>query len=176
MPILIESHKQTYFSFLIEADQCTGSCLPPNRQHIIHWTSSNSVHWCINASSGHDDVIKWKHFPRYWPFVRGVHRSPMNSPHKSKWHWVLMLCLICAWINGWVNHREAGDLRRQRKRSLGRHCNMLICWWNVRSFVMSVDDLLLCKLLHFSLSMLHCLLPASYLHENEESTSKVDCT
>ena len=30
----------------------------------------------------HDDVIKWKHFPRYWPFVRGIHRSPVNSPHK----------------------------------------------------------------------------------------------
>ena len=23
----------------------------------------------------HDDVIKWKHFPRYWPFVRVIHRS-----------------------------------------------------------------------------------------------------
>ena len=23
----------------------------------------------------HDDVIKWRHFPRYWPFVRGIHRS-----------------------------------------------------------------------------------------------------
>ena len=23
----------------------------------------------------HDDVIKWKHFPRFWPFVRGIHRS-----------------------------------------------------------------------------------------------------
>ena len=22
----------------------------------------------------HDDVIKWKHFPCYWPFVRGIHR------------------------------------------------------------------------------------------------------
>ena len=29
----------------------------------------------------HDDVIKWKHFPRYWPFVRGIPRSPVNSPH-----------------------------------------------------------------------------------------------
>ena len=27
----------------------------------------------------HDDVIKWKHFPRYWPFVRGIHRSTVNS-------------------------------------------------------------------------------------------------
>ena len=23
----------------------------------------------------HDDVTKWKHFPRYWPFMRGIHRS-----------------------------------------------------------------------------------------------------
>ena len=26
----------------------------------------------------HDDVIKWKLFPRYWPFVRGTHRSPVT--------------------------------------------------------------------------------------------------
>ena len=32
----------------------------------------------------HDDVIKWKHFPRSWPFVRGIHRSPVNSPHKGQ--------------------------------------------------------------------------------------------
>ena len=34
----------------------------------------------------HDDVIKWKHIPRYWPFVRGI--TGLN--------------------------REAGDLRRHR--------------------------------------------------------------
>ena len=26
-----------------------------------------------NHKHTHDDVIKWKHFPRYWPFVRGIH-------------------------------------------------------------------------------------------------------
>ena len=60
----------------------------------------------------HDDVIKWKHFPRYWPFVRGIHRSPINSPHKGQWRGALMFSLICAWINSWVNNRDAGDLRR----------------------------------------------------------------
>ena len=30
--------------------------------------------------SKHDDVIKWKHFPRYWPFVRGIHRPPCEFP------------------------------------------------------------------------------------------------
>ena len=60
----------------------------------------------------HDDVIKWKHFPRYWPFVRGIHRSPVNSPHKGQWRGALMFTLICVRINGWVNNREAGDFRR----------------------------------------------------------------
>ena len=62
----------------------------------------------------HDDVIKWKHFPRCWPFVLGIHRSPVNSPHKGQWRGALMFSLICAWINRWVNNREAGDLRRYR--------------------------------------------------------------
>ena len=62
----------------------------------------------------HDDVIKWKHFPRYWPFVRRIHRSPVNSPHKGQWRGALMFTLICARIKGWVNNCEAGDLRRKR--------------------------------------------------------------
>ena len=60
----------------------------------------------------HDDVIKWKHFPRYWPFVRGIHRFPVNSPHKGQWRGTLMFSLICAWINDRVNNRQTGDLRR----------------------------------------------------------------
>ena len=60
----------------------------------------------------HDDVIKWKHFPRYWPLVRGNHRSPMNSSHKGQWRGALMFSLTCTWINGWGTIGEAGDLRR----------------------------------------------------------------
>ena len=62
----------------------------------------------------HDDVIKWKHFPRYWPFVRGIHRSVVNSQHKGQWRGTLMFSSICAWINAWINNREAGDLRHHR--------------------------------------------------------------
>ena len=65
----------------------------------------------------HDDVIKWKHFPRNWPFVRGIHRSPVNSPRKGQWRGALMFSLIYVWINDWVNNREAGDLRRYRAHS-----------------------------------------------------------
>ena len=60
----------------------------------------------------HDDVIKWKHLRRYWPLVRGIHRSSVNSPHKGQWRGALMFFMICVWINGWVNNRGTGDLRR----------------------------------------------------------------
>ena len=40
--------------------------------------------------------------------------SPVNSPHKDLWCGALVFSLISAWINGWVNNREAGDLRRHR--------------------------------------------------------------
>ena len=53
-------------------------------------------------------------FWRYWPFVRGIHRSPLKSPHKGLWRGALMFSLIWAWMNSWVNNREAGDLRRHR--------------------------------------------------------------
>ena len=39
---------------------------------------------------------------------------PVNSPQKGQRRGALMFSLICVWINGWVNNREAGDLRRHR--------------------------------------------------------------
>ena len=75
----------------------------------------------------HDDVIKWKHFPRYWPFERGIHRSPVNSPHKGQWREALVFSLICVWINGWVNNREAGVFETLSCPSW-RHCNVLKFW------------------------------------------------
>ena len=78
-----------------------------------HYTGGKWLN-CDTKHCKHDDVIKWKHFPRYWPFVREIHRSPVNFPHKGQWRGALIFALICVWINGWVNNREAGDLRRYR--------------------------------------------------------------
>ena len=61
-----------------------------------------------------DDAIKWKHFPCYWPFVWGIHWSPVNSPHKSQWGRALMFSLICAWTNAWSNNEDVSDLRCHR--------------------------------------------------------------
>ena len=61
-------------------------------------------------AGNHDDVIKWKHFPRYWPFVRETHGSPVNSPRKGQWRGALMFSLIRAWTNSWVNNGDTCDL------------------------------------------------------------------
>ena len=79
--------------------------------HCNSWVAPCNMTWTSIDSW-------WRHqmetFPRYWPFARGIHRSPVNSPHKGQWRGALMFSLICVWINGWVNNRQAGDLRRYR--------------------------------------------------------------
>ena len=53
----------------------------------------------------------WRHL-RHWSFVRGFHRSPVNSTNKGQWCGSVIFSLICASTNGGANHRDAGDLRR----------------------------------------------------------------
>ena len=92
-------------------------CFRPKIWDSLSRTASRNNLCVIMESPDHnwnDDVIKWKQFPRYWPFVRGIYRSPVNSPHKSQWCGVLMFSLIYAGIDSWVNNREVGDLRYHR--------------------------------------------------------------
>ena len=57
----------------------------------------------------------WRHQMEIFSALLAIcawnHRSPVNYPHKGQRRGALMFSLICAWINGWVNNREAGDLR-----------------------------------------------------------------
>ena len=69
----------------------------------------------------HDDVIKWKLFPCYWPFVRGIQRWPVDSLPKGQWRGAFLISLMCAWTNGLENSRDSGDLRR-----LAAHCDVIV--------------------------------------------------
>ena len=66
-----------------------------------------------------------ENFPRYWPFVLGIPRLPLNFPHKGQRRGALMFSLICVWTNGWVYNRDAGDLRRRRA-----HHDVTLMWWD----------------------------------------------
>ena len=82
----------------------------------------------MTSSNGKKNPRYWP-FVRgihYWPFVRGIHRSSVNSPHKGQWRGALMFSLICAWINDWVDNREAADLRRYRA-----HYDVIVMWWPI---------------------------------------------
>ena len=55
----------------------------------------------------------------------GAHRWIPRT--KGHWGGALMFSLICAWINGWINNHEAGDLRRHRA-----HYDVIVMWEWVR--------------------------------------------
>ena len=70
-----------------------------------------NVHPTGNTIWRYDDVIKWKYFPRYWLFVKGIRRSPVDSPQKAS-DADLWCFFICACTNSWTNDRDADDLSR----------------------------------------------------------------
>ena len=80
---------------------------------------------------------KWNHFPRYWPFARGIYRSPVNSPHKGQWCGALMSSLICAWTDALrLGKPSRRPWLETLSRSLWRQCNkstvwMLQCQWSI---------------------------------------------
>ena len=149
--------------------------LPNKRQAISNCHDGSSVtdEYCNNTciisrniyitaiietiqDSSHDDVIKWNHFSRYWPFVRGIHRSPVNFPHKSQGSGALMFSLICAWINCWVNSGKAGDLSRHRARYdvtvMGRSTTgrfLLISGGGVFQIQIQIQNSLLSLIIHW---------------------------
>ena len=78
---------------------------------LCPWTYT--CHQRINNLAKHDDVIKWKHFSRSWSFVRGIHRSPANSPYKGQWRGALMFS-----FRGVARRRPRGpglNLKMQKK-------------------------------------------------------------
>ena len=114
------------------------------------WCKQSDHHqpWCW--SSYHDDVIKWKHLPRYWPFVRGIHRSPVNSPAQRPVTRSYDVSLIYGRINGWVNTGEAGDLRRYRAHydvtvMISEHSSLSTRWVN-RAISTQTKNVLECRL------------------------------
>ena len=88
----------------------------------------------------------WRHQMETFSALLG----PVNSPHKGQWRGALMFSLICVWINGYVNNRKAGDLRRYRVHydvsvmgSLLRYC-FIVIWsavnYHFDSFQQFSDD------------------------------------
>ena len=106
MTILSESLHEHDANFELGTPESQSHILPPTDVASVLTTRPWPIpqKWigtsCMVSHTGHnnepadshDDVIKWKHFPRYWPFERGIQRSPVNSPHKGQWRVTGLLC------------------------------------------------------------------------------------
>ena len=71
----------------------------------------------VTSTRSHDNAIKWKHFPRYWSFVRGMFTGPGEFPAQrpvTRSFDVFFDLHLNKRINDRVNNGEAGDLRRHR--------------------------------------------------------------
>ena len=87
--------------------------------NFILYISRSQVYSCIYIH--HDEVIEWKYFPRYWPFVRGIHRSPVNYPHKGQCRGALMFFYLR--LNKRLSKQSWGWWFETLSRPLWRHCN-----------------------------------------------------
>ena len=72
----------------------------------------------------HDDVSKWKRFPRHWPLCEVKPSVTGGFLQKGQWHGALTFSLVCASTNGWANNRDAGQLRRH-----GVHCDIIVMYF-----------------------------------------------
>ena len=97
---LYQDHSSNYPSAMKDNRQiwCNIIIMKSLNGSIFHFTGPFFVKF-----TGH----KWIHL--LW-----MHSLVMNSPHKGQWRGALMFSLICTWTNGWVNNRDAGDLRCHR--------------------------------------------------------------
>ena len=108
-------------------------------QTKIETMSSNKIYVNVGPAeikTIHNDVIIWKHFSRYWPLARGIHRSPVNSRHKVQWREALKFPLICSRAKVCVNNRSANDLRRHRAHYDGTEV-MCIYVWTLRNLALA---------------------------------------
>ena len=63
-----------------------------------------------------------------WPFTRGIHRSPVNAPHKGQWRGALMFSMICA-LNKRLSKHSWSWWFDMPTRSLWRHCIVAKLFW-----------------------------------------------
>ena len=74
------------------------------------------------AMTCYDDVIKWKHFQRYWPFVGGNSPVPGELPAQRPVTWSFD-AFFDRCLNKRLSKQSFGWSFEAPSRSLWRHCN-----------------------------------------------------
>ena len=97
----------TYFNNFIKISSHT--IWPFKTRFEWYWTSC-----VIQCKTSYDEIIQWKRFPRYWPFVRGIPQRPVTQSFD-------------VFFDLRLNKRLSKPSRRwwfsTPSRTLWRHCN-----------------------------------------------------
>ena len=91
-------------------------------------STTGHIHQRRCKTNEHDGAITQKSFPHYWPFMRGIHRSP--------WCRALMLSLTLAWTNCWTNAQVAVDFRRHE-------AHVMSLWWHLHVIFLHYIDVIM---------------------------------
>ena len=142
---LFEFHRSLFWRIILTINNGTNDVSLHQPASMVHVPVCSPMEiGPPGGSSRPTAMMTSSNFPRYWHFVRGIHRSRVNSPHKGQWRGALVFSLICAWTNGWANNRDAGDLRRHHAHydvtvmacnvlvwpcCKGRDCLFCCCCW-----------------------------------------------
>ena len=97
----------------------------PRHSSYIQTSTGPELHGSAVERNGtlvtrHDDVIKWKLFPCYWPFVRGIHRY---SPHKRPVTRIFDVFFDLR-LNKCLSKQSWGWWFEMPSHPLWRHCNV----------------------------------------------------
>ena len=111
-------------------------------RELLYSLKMTEIQWFMyKKATGdyHDDVTKWKHFPRYWLFVRVIHRSPVNSPHKGQRRGALDVFFDLR-----LSKQARGRWFETPSRQSWRHYNAI--WRNHYGWMQQVQQVSPCKL------------------------------
>ena len=110
---------------LLTCAEAFSRCIP------IPWHNEDAP-WEI----GHDDVMTWKRFPHYCPFVRRIHRLPNDSHPKgivSVAVWKTFHIVMGAFHNTWSSRNEISWYLIFADKTISL-CHTLLSeiWWRLR--------------------------------------------
>ena len=113
--IYFGSHLWAYCNIIYNSEPPTFTVNIYNSKHTT-WSPERLIHF---------DVVKFKHFPCYCPFVRGTHRRPVDSPHKGQWRGALVFSydFFDVRLNKGLSKQSRRRWFKTPSRSIWHQCN-----------------------------------------------------
>ena len=107
-----------------------------------------SVWHDVTATAGivspRGDVMTWQRSPHWWPFVKGIHQSPVSSPYKGPMMQNFEFSLLLVWTDYWANSQVAGDLTAIIRHTLTFFILIKFpsCYWELSTWQLTMQPVM----------------------------------